>query len=108
MTVEEMTQQIDESTAAYREHMGEAVAAAGRAWKASARDGSVGYVDCTPTHAVGDGEGFRWINHPVLSDAAASLKHVYRCNWTGGSTRKATEQELIIFMCAATEESARG
>lgn len=100
MTVEEMAQQIDEST--------EALAAAGRAWKASARDGSKGYVDCTPDHAVGDGEGFRWIHHPVLRDAAASLRHVYRCSWTGGSTRKATEQEMILFMCAATEEGARG
>ena len=108
MTVEEMTQQMDESASAYRKHLGEAVAAAGRKWKASARDGGKGYVDCTPDNPVGDGEGFRWVNHPVLRDAAATLTHVYRDAWTGGATRKATPEELIIFMCAASEEGGRG
>lgn len=91
---------------AYREHKIQACKDAGAMWVRSAQDGSKQYLDCTPDHAVGDGEGFKWVAHVNVEETLDTLRHVYHCAWSGNSTRRAFDYERDAFFRGAYEEAA--
>lgn len=106
MTVEEMAKQMSPEET-WRKERADACRVAGAAWTKGVKDGDTDYHAMPRTHEdVGDGEGFRWRRHGDLDATADSLRYVYHCAWTGGSTRRATDAERDAFMRGAYEVAA--